>query len=249
MTPSVEREEGRVCLLTGAGGTLGSEFCRRYSDRYRIAAVYRSKPPEVPDQEARFVDPLHPTAPLPENENSVFAIRADLTEDAELRRVVELTLARFGCIDLLVNAAAYAVWAPVVESRALLESAERQFAVNVLAPLRLAAHVAHAFWRDRDSENRAFNRNVVNVSSIAAINVYPHRGQSVYSASKAALNALTRHLATEFSIFGVRVNATAPDSFPSPVSFERAAESIVRLDRETMTGSILVLSGDGEQTI
>jgi NAD(P)-dependent dehydrogenase (short-subunit alcohol dehydrogenase family) len=241
--------DGRVCLLTGAGGTLGTEFCRRYRSRYRIAAVYHRTPPEPPHQDAELVDPLRPAEPLPENEHPLFAIRADLAEDAELRRVVELTLARFGRIDLLVNAAVHSIWAPIVDSRALLESAERQFRINALVPLRLATEVAHAFWRDRDEENRALNRNVVNVSSIAGIYVYPNRGQSVYSATKAALNNLTCHMAAEFGALGVRVNATAPDTFPALVATERAAESIIRLDEGSMSGSILVLTQDGERTI
>ena len=241
--------ERRVCLLTGAGGVLGTTFCRLFGDRYDIAAVYRYRQPAAPTQSVRFVDPIEPGTLLPENDHPHYAIRADLAEDGELERVVELALARFGRIDLLVNAAVHSVWAPIVDSKALLESAQRQFLVNALVPLRLATLIAREFWRDRDSENRTVNRNVVNVSSIAGIYVYPHSGQSVYSASKAALNNLTCHMASEFAAFAVRVNATAPDGFPRIVPTDDVARSIVRFDEGDATGRILVIGADGERMI
>jgi NAD(P)-dependent dehydrogenase (short-subunit alcohol dehydrogenase family) len=245
--PPGQESDKKVCLITGAGGTLGTAFCRLFRDRYEIAAVHREAAPSAPDQHSRFVDPLRPDAALPENEHPVFAIRADLTGEGEIRRVVELTLARFGRIDVLVNAAVHSIWAPIVDSSALLDSIERQFELNAIVPLRLAAEIAAAFWRDRDHENRRVNRNVINVSSIAGIYIYPGQGQSAYSASKAALNNLTCHMASEFEAFGVRVNATAPDSFPVRVSTERAAESIVRLDEGSMSGEILILTENEER--
>ncbi len=55
----------------------------------------------------------------------------------------------------------------------------------------------------------------MNISSTAGIYIYPGHGQSIYSASKAALNYLSMHMGDEFSSIGVRVNALAPTSFPS----------------------------------
>jgi NAD(P)-dependent dehydrogenase (short-subunit alcohol dehydrogenase family) len=92
-----------VCLLTGAGGTLGSAFCRLYSDSYDIVAVYRTRRPTAVSQHESFVDPFAPTADLPENEDRIFAVRADLEEAADVDRVVDVALARFGRVDLLVN--------------------------------------------------------------------------------------------------------------------------------------------------
>ena len=68
----------RVCLLTGAGGILGSAFCRRFADRYHIVGVYQRRHPPVASQLQRFVDPLAAAAPLPENQHPIFAVQADL---------------------------------------------------------------------------------------------------------------------------------------------------------------------------
>ncbi|MGA2073758.1 MAG: SDR family oxidoreductase [Terriglobia bacterium] len=239
----------RVCLLTGASGKLGSAFCRLYASKYHIAAVYRNHAPQVTAQNQSYVDPLSPAACLPENEHPVFAIRADLGSDAELNRVVELVLARFGRIDLVINAAVYYAFGHIVESSLLLTSLEAQFNVNALVPLKLAAKVARDFWRNRDLENRRMNRNVINVSSVSGLYVTPRLGHSAYAAAKAALNLLTLHMAHEFQDFGVRANACAPTSFPQIVSTESVARSIRRLDEGRMTGTILVIGKAGERFI
>jgi NAD(P)-dependent dehydrogenase (short-subunit alcohol dehydrogenase family) len=237
----------KVCLFTGAGGALGSAFCSRYAGKYEIAAVYRRNPPDVPSQNQWLIDPLDPKIDVPENAHRVFAIQADLKDERERAKVVDIALARFERIDLLVNAAAYTAMGPLVESDGLINTAEEQFFVNAIVPTKMALLVARRFWRDNDRENGGLNRSVVNISSSAGVYLYPGRGQSAYGASKAALNTFTRHLASEFETFHVRVNATAPTSFPGSVSMESVLASIVRLDEGDMNGKILVLDGSGEQ--
>jgi NAD(P)-dependent dehydrogenase (short-subunit alcohol dehydrogenase family) len=236
----------RVCLLTGAGGRLGDEFCRRYSAQYDIVAVYRARRPGVPSQTEQYVDPLDPAAALPENDAAVFTVQADLEQDGEVERVVDLALARFGGVDLLVNNAAFSTWYPLglADGDGALRDLDRHFAMNVGVPLRMAVRLAQRFWMSRTEDNRARNRNVVNVSSMGGSKLFPGSGQGVYAASKSALNMLTRHLGAEFPTFGVRVNALAPNSFPSIVSTRRVAESIVQLDEEKVTGRILAVDAD-----
>jgi NAD(P)-dependent dehydrogenase (short-subunit alcohol dehydrogenase family) len=235
-----------VCLLTGAGGTLGNAFCRAYATDYDIVAVHRTRVPGVPNQFDDYVDPLHPDDPVPENAGRVYAVAADLEQPGEVERVLDIALARYDGVDLLVNAAAYSRWhAPgLLDSDGVLADLDRHFAVNVGVPLRLASTLARRFWLARDRENRARNRNVVNLSSLAGSKVFPNQGQGAYAASKAALNQLTRHLAAEFAPFGVRVNALAPNSFPAIVRTDSVARAIVRLDGEDVTGRVLVLDAD-----
>ncbi|GAB2697667.1 SDR family oxidoreductase [Nocardia thraciensis] len=232
-------DDRRVCLLTGAGGTLGDAFCRAFYTRYDILAVCRTRVPAAPSQDEWFIDPLEPSTPLPENASRIHVVRADLTREGEVERVVDLALAKFGTVDLLVNNAAHARWQPhgIVDGDAALDEFKPHFATNVGVPLRLAARLAQRCWLHDDIENRRRNRNIVNVSSISGSEVYPG-GQAMYSASKAALNQLTRHLAAEFAEFGVRANAIAPNTFPALVSTEQVAASIAELDAGTMTGGI-----------
>lgn len=230
--------ERRVCLLTGASGTLGDAFCRTYYRDYDIVAVCRTRTPAAPSQLEWYVDPLAPEASVPENDSRIFVVRSDLTQPGEVERVVDLALARFGHVDLLVNNAAHIRLHPrgIVDGDAALEDFDRHFALNVNVPLRLAARLAQRCWLHAGPENRARNRNIVNVSSISGSEVYP--GQTLYSASKAALNQLTRGIAAEFAEFGVRVNAIAPNSFPAIVPTEQVARAIAELDASDRSGAV-----------
>lgn len=236
----------KVCLFIGAGGTLGSVFCQRHAGRYHLVGVARRHFPELPTQHQRFVDPLDAAATLQENEDAIFAIQADISAPGQIERVVELTLARYGRIDALVNSACHSLWAGMLDGDRLEASAERHFQMNVIVPLRTALAVARTFWHGREEENRAQNRCVVNVSSTAGVNIYRDCGQSLYSASKAALNYLTCHMAAEFQELGVRVCATAPNTFPTIVPTEAAADTITRLIESDMNGRVLVLDRDRE---
>lgn len=115
------------------------------------------------------------------------------------QKCVDLVLERFGRFDILVNNAgtnpAYGP-SPMVERAAF----EKTFEVNVWSPL-LWAQLA---WRKVMAEHGGV---IVNMSSLAAVVTDEHT--AVYSASKAALNALTCHLAVEFAP-RVRVNAVMP---------------------------------------
>jgi NAD(P)-dependent dehydrogenase (short-subunit alcohol dehydrogenase family) len=204
---------------------------------YAVCAVYRSNPPEVDSQEMRQVDPLQPRA----REHNIYVVKADLTKEGQLDRIVELTLARFGKIDVLINNAVLYSMGSMVETQNLLKQATNAFEINTLVPLRLAVQATQMFWRNRRQENINANRNVINVSSISGLKLYEGMGQSVYSASKAALNCLTVHMASEFSDFGVRVNAIAPTNFPGIISTESVVQQILRIDKSTMNGTVMVL--------
>jgi NAD(P)-dependent dehydrogenase (short-subunit alcohol dehydrogenase family) len=240
----------KVCLLTGAGGTLGAEFCRRYASKYAIAAVCGRRPvPWMPDQNHRMIDPLDPQAAIPENQSPIFTIHADLTKPSDLERITALALARFGRIDVVVNAAVYWLFGSTIENDAVLNSAEGQFLVNVVTPLRLATVVARAYWRDRVPENRAQNRSVVNISSTSGVHIYGGTGQGIYSASKAALNYLTCHMAEEFWRVGVRVTGIAPTSFPGLLATATVADALDRAIETGPAGKMMVLEQDREYLI
>lgn len=248
MTAARTTREKKVCLLTGAGGRLGSAFCRRHAHEYDIVAVCRTRRPAgVADQDRWRIDPLAAEEGAlagPE----VFTICADLTAEGAIDRVVELALARFGRIDLVVNAAVFVQrerLTTLADSTAFLEDA---FRVNSTIPLQLAAAVAREAWFDSVDDNRAWNRNVINVSSGAGIAFAPVAGLAAYSASKSALNFLTCALAAELEGLGVRVNALAPTTFPDLIPTAVVADTIAAVDGESYTGRVVDLTTYSEQT-
>jgi len=228
----------RICLLTGASGLLGSAFIERYAVRYQIIAVHRQRPIEFATQEQQFIDPLFPTQEIAVNKNAVHAIRADISKSDEIDRIVREVIARFGNIDVLINCAAVRGWSHLL-APGTLNAAEAVININILAPLRLSVAVAQSVWRADPEANQRLNRNIINISSTAGLFVYPDLGQALYGMSKAALNHLTYHLASDFWDIGIRVNALVPDTFPGVITIEEVLEAIVALDDSEQTGQAL----------
>jgi NAD(P)-dependent dehydrogenase (short-subunit alcohol dehydrogenase family) len=114
--------------------------------------------------------------------------------------LIATTVDKLGAVDILVNNAALFAVLPLIEADAA--EAARFFAVNAIGPL----NAARAFARWAIDHGR--RGTVVNVSSIAAGR--PALNLGLYSASKAALDSLTRSMAVEWAGKGLRVNAVAP---------------------------------------
>ena len=225
-----------VCLLTGASGRFGMAFCAAYCEEYSIAGLYSKREPEFPSQHSRFRNPLAPEMPIRENQSPLFTIQCDLLLKGECDRVLDIVLARFGSVDLLINAAGIGHWASLTTSSRLISTARDQFHMNALVPLTMSSALFMRCWRDSVMDNKERGRNIINISSLAASQVFRSRGQSVYAASKAALSTLTLHMADEYAPFGIRVNTLEPNSFPSLVRTEAVTSAAVELARGHETG-------------
>src|SRR5580704_6570380 len=127
-------------------------------------------------------------------------IKADVRHDDEVRELVEQTVARFGRLDAAVNTAGTEGRpGPVTEQTA--ESYAATFDTNVLGTLLSMKHELRVMLAQGSG-------SIINISS-----TYGHlgaRGASVYSASKHAVEGLTKSAALEAAASGVRINAVAP---------------------------------------
>jgi NAD(P)-dependent dehydrogenase (short-subunit alcohol dehydrogenase family) len=122
-------------------------------------------------------------------------VPADLSDLAALRRLVD----QAGDVDVLVNNSGFAWWGPTVELPP--ERFDALIATNVRAPYYLVAALAPKMAARGSG-------SIVNVGSVVGAIGLP--GVAAYSATKAALEAMTRAWAVEFSPHGVRVNTVAP---------------------------------------
>jgi NAD(P)-dependent dehydrogenase (short-subunit alcohol dehydrogenase family) len=127
-------------------------------------------------------------------------VPADVAEAADCEMLIATTVDNLGAVDILVNNAALFAVVPMIDANAA--EAARFFAVNAIGPLNAAR--AFARWAIDHDRGGA----IVNVSSIAAGRPAP--GLGLYSATKAALDSLTRTMAVEWAGRGLRVNAVAP---------------------------------------
>lgn len=117
-------------------------------------------------------------------------------------QATEQLVARIGDVDCLVNNAAVVLGDRVAETRVRQQDIQTMMAVNLQSPLLLAQLVAEGM------RERGTGGAIVNVSSQAAIAAVA--GHTAYSASKAALDSLTRSLALELGPFGIRCNSVNP---------------------------------------
>jgi NAD(P)-dependent dehydrogenase (short-subunit alcohol dehydrogenase family) len=128
-------------------------------------------------------------------------VHADLTDIESVRRLA----GQAGDVDILVNNAATSTAVATVDLP--VEQYDQVFALNVRAPFFLTAALAPSMVARGSG-------SIVNISSGAATT--PMAGLAAYTASKAALNALTRAWALEFSPSGVRVNTVSPGPTLTP---------------------------------
>lgn len=178
-------EGARTAIVTGAGRGIGAAIARALdASGHRVALVARSTP-ELEEVAAGLThDPVVLTADLGTHEGPAAAVAA--------------ALAAFGGhLDVLVNNAGAALRK---DSHTVTgEEIDHLFAVNVRSALLLCAAAIPAMTR---------GASIVNISSISGLRGAPRR--SVYAATKAALDGMTRALAMEYGPQGIRVNAVAP---------------------------------------
>ena len=134
-------------------------------------------------------------------------VRADVRREDDVRNLVEQTVARFGRLDIAVNnAGTEGTMGPIVEQSA--ESYAAIFDTNVLGVLLSMKHELLAMQKQKSG-------SIVNISSVAGHVGFP--GAAVYTASKHAVEGLTKTAALEFAEHGIRVNAVAPGPIETPM--------------------------------
>ena len=243
-TPSAP--DRKVVLLTGASGQIGTAFCGRFATTYDIVAVRHRRPLKVASHLQEFVDPF--TAEVEDAEaNRVFEITADLREDAEVARVVEVALARFGQIDVLVNTVGAFDRGTNLLGAALYR-APGLFTLNALVPTAVAVRVALDFWRHHDLENAARNRVVVNLSA-ASVDAADRTWGATFGATKAAQNMLSLRMAEELRPFNVRVVTVAPAPVPEIVTPAHVVSAIGSLIEGDETGRLLLMWDEEDEVV
>jgi NAD(P)-dependent dehydrogenase (short-subunit alcohol dehydrogenase family) len=188
--------EGRVALVTGAAGGLGSAIVKQYvSQGVSVVACDR-------DDES-----LSPLASELGPDDPVHFCAVDLADTSVGELLVEATVAAFGRIDILVNNAAVLHRMPLEEVSS--EVFDEIMAVNLRAPFLLSRAALREMRQQRSGR-------IINVSSIAArtggsSDVFP------YAASKGGLVALTKAFAKVAGRDNVLVSAVLPAAIDTPM--------------------------------
>jgi NAD(P)-dependent dehydrogenase (short-subunit alcohol dehydrogenase family) len=153
--------------------------------------------------------------------NSASACACDATDEASVQSMIATALERYGQLDILHNnVGASIALGDAPADRLTVEAFDRSFAVNLKTAWLTSKHALPAL-RERGG-------SIVNISSLAALEAYPLLG---YKSMKAAVIALTQHLAAANARYGVRVNVILPGLMNTPMAIEnRVAQGTPRAD-------------------
>jgi 3-oxoacyl-[acyl-carrier protein] reductase len=178
-----------VAVVTGASKGIGAAIARHLADEGAAVVVNYSSSKEGAE---RVV------ADITRNGGRAVAVGANVANPADIRRLFAAAKEAFGRLDVLINNAGIYEFAPLQEVTP--EHFHKQFDLNVLGLILATQEAVKHFGPDGGS--------VVNISSVVSTSAPPN--SSVYSATKAAVDAVTRSLAKELGPRKVRVNSINP---------------------------------------
>jgi glucose 1-dehydrogenase len=183
------RLAGKVAIVTGGARGIGAAIVQTFAREGACVAIVDCLAPALPNDAARL--PLW--------------IQADVADLDAHGQIVRCTLERFGRLDVLVNNAGIQIRESFLEARP--ESWDRIFGVNLRGPFFLAQRAALAM-DDGGS--------IINIASIH--DETPHRHNSIYCLTKAAMKMLTKSLALELAERRIRVNSISPGAIETHIN-------------------------------
>jgi 3-oxoacyl-[acyl-carrier protein] reductase len=180
---------GKVAVVTGASKGIGAAIAKALAAAGAAVAVNYASSKTGADSVV---------AEITAAGGKAVAIQADTSKPADIKRLFAEAKSALGAADILVNNAG--VYTPAPLEAIQTSDFHRQFDTNVLGPI-LASQEAVAQFGDRGG-------SIINISSIVATRAFSNL--AVYSATKGALDTVTRVLAAELGPKKIRVNAISP---------------------------------------
>ena len=203
------RLQGKVCVITGAGGGMGRDAAILFTEEGASVCVA--------DIDGAAADQTAALCP------GSFAQQVDVADEPSVLAMMTATAERYGGIDVLYNNAGISPGddASVLETG--VEAWDRVQAVNTKGVFLCCKHgIPHLLERGGGS--------VINVASFVAI-VGAATSQISYTASKGAVLSMTRELAVQFARDGVRVNALCPGPVETPLLLAIFGDDPAALER------------------
>lgn len=180
---------GKVAIVTGASKGIGAAIAKHLAAEGAAVVVNYSSSKEGAE---RVV------SEITKKDGKAIAVQANVSKKVDIERLFSEARKAFGRLDILVNNAGIYEFAPLEDVNEQLF--HKQFDLNVLGLLLASQEAVKLFGSAGGS--------IINISSVASTSMIPNT--SVYSATKAAVDAVTRTLAKELGPRNIRVNAINP---------------------------------------
>ena len=219
--------DGRVAIVTGAGGGLGREHAL-YLARKGARVVVNDVAPEAAEAVA---------AQIEAEGGRAIPFAASVTDEAGVAAMVARTLQEWRRVDILVNNAG------ILRDKSFAKMSLDDFRLVVEVHLMGTVICTRAVWERMRQQN--FGRIVMTTSSSG---LYGNFGQANYSAAKMALVGLMQTLAIEGEKYGIRVNCLAPSAATRMTQGILPEASLRRLDPALVSPALLALVRDDAPT-
>ncbi|QKG55762.1 glucose 1-dehydrogenase [Hymenobacter sp. BRD128] len=181
--------KNKVAIVTGASKGIGAAIATYFAAEGAKVVVNYASSKEGADRVVQGIT---------DNGGTAISVQADVSSEADVSRLFAETKAAFGTLDILVNNAVFQQFLPI--DQASVAAFHQHFNVNVLGPV-LTIRAALGLFGEKGG-------TIINISSGASKS--PMAGVSLYSATKAALDAITVSLSKELGAKNVRINSVLP---------------------------------------
>jgi NAD(P)-dependent dehydrogenase (short-subunit alcohol dehydrogenase family) len=182
--------QDKVALITGGSSGLGRAICLEFA-KSKAAIVISGRREKEGNETVRLVEELGVKA--------IF-VKCDVTKSKDVKQLLEVTVEKFGKLDFAVNNAGI-----IGKNKLINQYSEEEFDEVMDTNVK-------GVWNAMKYETLEFLKNkqgcIVNISSVSGLIGFPYH--SIYSASKHAINGLTKSAALEFGHKGIRINAVCP---------------------------------------
>ena len=198
--PDLFRLDGKVAVVIGGAGGLGKPIALGFTQQGAKVVVASRNLPNV-QKAAQNIQA--------ETSSEVVAFQVDATDEQSVAHLVELVVAKFGTVDILMNAHGTAIKRPAAEFP--LDVWNQQFSLNVNATMIPCREFGKVMIEKKKGK-------IINMSSERGSRATFWGGNTGYSASKGAVEMFTRALAAEWGPYNINVNAVAPSIIRTPLT-------------------------------
>jgi len=189
---------GKVAIVTGAGGGVGKAITSRLShEGCRVVLVGRDRAK------------LSKVVAESKDKKGLLAISADISREAEVLSVVEQTISTFDTIDILVNNAGV-LNDPVPFHLMSEDQWDSLLSTNLVGTFQATKAVLPIMMDKRSG-------NIINVSSLLGVRTIPSVPLSIYGVTKAGIIMFTKSIAVEYGPYNIRCNCIVPSTIRSPM--------------------------------